>query len=127
MNSKTYGLVKNFKKEVFDNLSLRKQLKKYREAIAEWVDLHKQAILIAWWAEHGVGPEAVILVEKHALDGAYLTYIRPMSQEEKESAKTEVDLRNLGCQCSDKAYWDAGAIMINRKLLYCPSCGSKRK
>lgn len=73
-----YGLGKKFREDIkppFDLSSVVAQLN-------EWIEIHRDVLLLAWFAQYGFEPGKAVLVHQASLDGSRV-YIREATVEEQ--------------------------------------------
>ena len=95
MNTAMYKLTEEFRRDIgFD--MYRKNIDEIVKLIRVWVEVHRESILLAWFAEHDFSPSKAVLVEEQGFP--HKTYIRECTAEEGERAQTAA---NTARQASD--------------------------
>ena len=76
-----YDFTKDFNASMKD---VPKTLRDIAPRISEWLNRHKDALLLAWYAEYGFKPGHAILMSGYDEKGFIKTWIREATEEEKQ-------------------------------------------
>lgn len=94
VNSELFRLAKKFRFEVQPPSALefrtahKECFDKLVKEITEWIELNREALLLAWFAQYGFEPGKAVLVESHE-NGRTNLYIREATEEEKNQRRRD--------------------------------------
>jgi hypothetical protein len=93
INPPLFNLAKKFKVDIKKpdmkayELNKEEVFGRLVQEISDWVSTHREALLLAWFAQYGFEPGKAVLVESHE-NGETNLYIREATEEEKRRKPT---------------------------------------